>query len=110
MSAVLIGIVNGLREVEGVTEQGPRKGETWKFLSMEISDMVPGHVWSCQVRSDDKDYDKLSTADLKGHKVRTTIVSQSASERKLKDGRTIMQIRSQVTNVRDLGLPDEEEL
>jgi len=109
MAAVLTGIVNGLREVEGVTEQGPRKGETWKFLSMEISDMVPGHVWSCQVRSDDKDYDSLVSTDLKGHKVKVTIVSQSAGERTLKDGKKVMQIRSQVSHVRDLGLPADEE-
>ncbi len=109
MAAVLTGIVNGLREVEGVTGQGPRKGETWKFLSMEISDMVPGHVWSCQVRSDDKDYDTLVGADLKGHKVKVSIVSQSAGERTLKDGKKVMQIRSQVTNVRDLGIPHDEE-
>lgn len=110
MAVILTGILNGIRPVEGVTEQGPRKGETWQFLSMEISDMVPGHVWSCQLRSDDKQYEEIKNADLKGHKVRVMIASQSASERQLKNGQTVMQIRTQVTNVKDLGIPDDDEM
>ena len=47
--------------------------------------------------------------DLVEHKVKVTIKSQSAAERSLPDGRKIMQIRSQVTNVRDLGVYDEDE-
>jgi hypothetical protein len=109
MAVILTGIVNGMRPVQGVTEQGPRKGETWEFLSLEISDMVPGHVWSCQIRSDDKDYATLAQAELKGHKVKCTIMSQTASERTLKDSRTVMQIRTTITNVRDLGIPQDED-
>jgi hypothetical protein len=109
MAAILTGIVNGVREVEGTTEQGPRKGEQWKFLSMEINDIRFGHVWSCQLRADDKQYDEVLRADLKDHKVKVTVSSQSASERKLKDGRTVMQIRSQITNVKDLGVPEDDD-
>ena len=43
-------------------------------------------------------------------KVRVMIASQSASERQLKNGQTVMQIRTQVTNVKDLGIPDDEDL
>jgi hypothetical protein len=109
MAAILTGIVLSTREVEGVTENGPRKGEAWRFLSMEINDIRFGHVWSCQLRADDDQYDQVANASLKGHKVKVTIVSQSAGERTLKDGRKIMQIRSQITNVRDEGVPQDED-
>ncbi len=109
MTAILTGIVQGVREVEGTVKDGPRKGESWKFLSIEVSDTRFGHVWSCQLRHDDEQYDQVIGADLIGHKIKVTIKSQSAGERQLQDGRKIMQIRSQVTNLRDLGTPDDEE-
>jgi hypothetical protein len=110
MAATLTGIVLGMREVEGVVKEGPRKGETWKFLSMEINDTRFGHAWSCQLRHDDPQYDQVLGSDLAGHKVKVTIKAQSAGPRELADGRKLMQIRSQVTNVRDLGvLSDDEE-
>ncbi len=109
MAATLTGIVRSMREVEGVTQEGPRKGQTWRFLSLEISDPRYGHVWSCQLRDDDPHFSTLVGSDLVEHKVKVTVKSQSAAERTLQDGRKIMQIRSQVTNVRDLGLFDDEE-
>ena len=109
MAATLTGVVQGVREVEGTVKDGPRKGESWKFLSLDINDTRFGHVWSCQLRHDDEQYPHLVAGELVGHKVRVLIKSQSASERELKDGRKIMQIRSQVTKVRDLGLPTDDE-
>ena len=109
MAAMLTGIVQGVREVEGTVKDGPRKGESWKFLSIEVSDTRFGHVWSCQLRHDDEQYDQVLGSDLVGHKVKVTIKAQSAGERQLQDGRKVMQIRSQVTNLRDLGTPDDEE-
>ena len=109
MAATLTGIVQGLRSVEGVVQEGKRKGEKWEFLSIEINDTRYGHIWSCQVRSDDEQYAQLQGADLINHKVKVTIRSQSAGPRDLADGRKIMQIRSQITNVRDLGLPKDDE-
>lgn len=109
MAAVLTGIVRSMREVEGITQEGPRKGQAWRFLSIEISDPRYGHVWSCQLRDDDKQFTDLAGSDLVEHQVKVTVKSQSASERSLPDGRKIMQIRSQVTNVRDLGMFDEDE-
>ena len=109
MAAILTGIILGMREVEGTVKQGPRQGEEWKFLSLEINDTRYGHVWSCQLRHDDPQYGTISQEDLSGHKVKVTVKAQSAAPRKLADGREVMQIRSQVTNVRDLGLPEDEE-
>lgn len=109
MAAVLTGVVRSQREVEGVTQDGPRKGQTWRFLSLEISDPRYGHVFSCQLRDDDEHYGQMVGADLTEHKVKVTIKAQSANERTLPDARKIMQIRSQVTNVRDLGLYDDDE-
>jgi hypothetical protein len=109
MAATLTGIVQGLRLVEGTVQEGKRKGEKWEFFSMEINDTRYGHIWSCQVRSDDEQYSTLSANELVGHKVKVTIRSQSAGPRDLADGRKVMQIRSQVTNLRDLGLPKDDE-
>lgn len=119
MALVLTGIMSGMRPVGGVIEEGKRKGEEWRFLSMEIIDTRYGKVYSCQLRDDDpqfKDFvsGKDLAQDLTGHNVRVTIKSMSAGERELVDKatgqtRTILQIRSQVTNVRDLGMPDDGE-
>lgn len=124
MALVLTGIVNGMRPVAGTTKSGDRQGQEWQFLSMEITDTRYGKVYSCQLRDDDPQYKdfvevtsgnggKLKT-DLTGHKVRVTIKGQSASEREITDKssdqvRMIMQIRSQLTNIRDLGIPEEDE-
>ncbi|GHO52184.1 hypothetical protein [Ktedonobacter robiniae] len=109
MAAILTGILMNKRVVSGVTESGPRKGDEWHFLSMEINDMRFGHVWSCQMRGDDPQYDQVLNGDLVGHKVKVTVAAQTAGERKLKDGRTVMQIRSQVTNLKDLGVPEDDD-
>ncbi len=119
MSLVLIGIVQGIRPVQGVVESGERKGQKWSFLSLEIVDPLRGNIYSCQMRDRDPQFaelvdgGKLKT-DLSGHKVKVTIISQSAGKREIEDKitgevREIIQIRSQITNLRDLGLPDEDE-
>lgn len=109
MAAILTGIVLNQRPLSGVIEEGPRAGEEWRFLSMEINDMRFGRVWSCQVRGDDPQHDDLVGMELVGHKVKVTVSAQTAGERKLKDGRKIMQIRSQITNLKDLGVPQDED-
>lgn len=131
MAAILTGILVGMRPVGGVIDEGPRKGEKWNFISMEISDPRFGKVWSCQMRSNDVQFSKLVeartvtdnskqvekyvlTQDYTGHKVKVTIVGQTAGEREIEDkqtgnSRTIIQIRTQVTNFRDLGIPEDEE-
>jgi len=121
MALVLTGMVRGMRPVGGVVRDGERKGEEWKFLSMEIVDPRYGNTYSCQLRDKDVDFDKFVskdgkaiTSDLTGHKVKVTIVSMNAGEREIEDKntkevKTILQIRTQITNVRDLGLPDDDE-
>ena len=121
MSLVLTGVVTGMRPVGGTVEDGPRKGEKWNFLSMEIVDTRFGKVYSCQLRSEDAQYKEfvgqdnklVSSKDLTDHKVRVTVKAQSAAEREIDDKatnekRTIMQIRSQITKIEDLGFPDDE--
>lgn len=119
MALVLTGIMNGMRPVGGVIEEGKRKGEEWRFLSMEIIDPRYGKVYSCQLRDDDPQYSKFVNGkdlalDLSGHKVKVTIKSMSAGEREIVDRSTgetrmVLQIRSQVTNIRDLGQPEDDE-
>ncbi len=119
MSLVLTGVVNGMRPVGGVVQQGERKGDTWQFLSLEIVDAKYGNVYSCQLRDKDVQFGEIVVdgklkQDYTGHKVRVTIRSLSASEREIVDkntgeARSLLQIRAQVTNIRDLGIPDDED-
>ncbi len=126
MAAILTGLVKGIRPVEGIVEQGKRKGETWKFISIEITDTMTGTVWSCQLREEDEQFaEYMAGADLKAnklakdkdltnHKVKARIVAQSAGEREIEDKgtntkRIILQIRTTITNIRDLGIPKDDE-
>ena len=52
--------------------------------------------------------------ELAGHKVKVTVMSITAGEREIEDKstkevKTILQIRTQITNVRDMGLPSDDE-
>jgi hypothetical protein len=129
MAAILTGIMTGMRVVGGQMTEGKRRGEQWVMLSMEISD--GRNVWSCQLGEEDKqfvDFVELKgfvenddgkmvpeaelKIDLTDHKVKATIKSQTAGEREIGQNgnkRKIMQIRTRVTNVRDLGIPEDED-
>lgn len=119
MSLVLTGIVNGARPVAGTVQQGDRKGEEWKFLSMEIVDPRYGKVYSCQMRENDPQFKELVNGDkmakeLTGHKVKCSIMGITAGQRDIEDKgtgeqKTIIQIRTQITNVKDLGVPEEDD-
>jgi hypothetical protein len=119
MSLVLTGIVNGARPVAGMVQSGERQGEEWKFLSMEIVDPRYGKIYSCQLRDKDPQFNELVAGDklkseLAGHKVKVTVMGITAGQREIEDKdtgerKTIIQVRTQITNVRDLGLPEDEE-
>lgn len=108
MSTILIGICKYNRTIEGEYKTGKRQGDHWEFLSLEIVDTTTGYVWSCQVPSEDSSYQNVPDNELKGHKVRARITSQTAAPRDLPDGSKRMQIRSQLTAFEDLGLPQDE--
>jgi hypothetical protein len=107
--AMLTGNVKSVRVVDGTYKTGKRQGEEWEFLALEIIDGGTGAIWSCQLASEDSSYAQASKGDLVGHKVRCKIVSQSAGPRALPDGREVMQIRSQVRKVEDMGVVDANE-
>jgi hypothetical protein len=107
--AILTGNVKSARIVEGEYKTGKRQGEEWEFLALEITDTVTGFIWSCQLASEDGSYINVKKEQLVGHKVRCKVASQSAGERELPDGRKIMQIRSQVRKLEDLGEADLNE-
>ncbi len=107
--ALLKGKVKSMREIEGTYKSGNRQGEEWRFLSLEIIDTTSGHVWSCQLASEDEKYTEVVRGSLVNHQVKVTVMGQTASERDLQNGQKVMQIRSQVTNVRDLGLPQDDD-
>ncbi len=109
MAVTIVGNVKFNRTVEGVYQNGSRKGEQWEFLSLDIVDTMTGFVWSCQLPSEDPSYTNTPDNSLKGHKVKAKITSQTAAERQLPNGSTRMQIRSQISALEDLGLPVDEE-
>lgn len=119
MSLVLTGIVNGCRPVAGTVQQGERKGEEWKFLSLEICDNSVGRVYSCQLRDKDVQFKELVNGDkmvkeLTGYKVKVRVTGITAGNREIEDKdtgemKTIIQMRCQVTNIRDLGIPSDED-
>src|SRR5260370_21293995 len=55
MSFILEGTINGMRPVGGKVEKGKNAGSYWHFLSMEVCDSRFGQVYSCQVRTSEKD-------------------------------------------------------
>lgn len=103
--AQLTGTVKSMRVVNGEYKSGKRQGEQWEFLSIEIIDEDSGAVWSCQMSSDDEAYEQVTqVGTLAKHKVAVVVMGQTASERELPNKAKVMQIRTQITDIRDLGL------
>ena len=109
MAVTITGICKYNKVMEGTYQEGKRKGESWEFLSLELVDRNTGFVWSCQLPQEDASYKHTPDNSLKGHIIKAKITSQTASERQLPNGKTVMQIRSQLTKLEDLGEPDDDE-
>ena len=128
----LKGLVEGIRPVTGEYAEGKRQGEKWHFLSMEIKDTSYGQIYSCQLPEDDPSYQEYIEAkgneralskDLKGHVVKVTVRKVTAGERVLRqrvfkangeknigyEEQAVPVVRCQVTNIRDLGLPKDDD-
>jgi len=133
MSFILEGTINGMRPVSGKVEKGKNAGSYWHFLSMEVCDSRYGQVYSCQVRTSEKDlfpkFVKVGPGkdkdgnnvevgslvqDLTGHNVKLLVKGASAGERTVGDKatgaeETILQVRFYVAGVKDLGLPKTDD-
>jgi hypothetical protein len=133
MSFILEGTINGMRPVSGKVEKGKNAGSYWHFLSMEVCDSRFGQVYSCQVRTTEKDLfhtfvkvgpgkDKDGNAvevgslvqDLTGHTVKLLVKGVSAGERTVGDkatgtDETILQVRLYVAGLKDLGVPKTDD-
>lgn len=120
MALVLTGVVQGMRPVDGEFKDGRNKGEKWQFLSFEIADSLYGRVYSCQMRDNDPQYKEYVSGDgkllndLTDHRVKVNVKNASAGEREIEDKdsgqkRVILQVRMQVTKVRDLGPAEDED-
>jgi hypothetical protein len=119
MAMVLTGILHGMRPVGNKEDGEHAAGEKWQFLSMEIGDTRFSQIYSCQMSDRDPQYKKLFDGknllvDYTGHQVKVTIRSLQATERHIEDKdtgevRTVLQTRIRVTNLRDLGVPEDEE-
>ena len=107
--AMLTATVKSQRVVSGEYKTGKRQGEEWEFLSLELIDVGSGFIWNCQLPSEDDTYRDATADSLVGHRVKVKVTSQTAGQRDLPDGSKKMQIRSQVTNLRDMGIPKEDE-
>ena len=103
--AILSGNVKSMRVVEGTYKTGKRQGVGFEFLALEIVDEHSGAIWSCQMDSQDEQYEQVARGDnsLVKHKVEVVVMGQTAGERELPSGQRVMQIRSQVTEIQDKG-------
>jgi len=103
--AILSGNVKSMRVVEGAYKTGKRQGVGFEFLALEIVDEHSGAIWSCQMDSQDEQYEQVARGDnsLVKHKVEVVVMGQTAGERELPSGQRVMQIRSQITEVQDKG-------
>jgi len=104
MGAVLTGIVRSSRVIGA-------EDDSYQFLALDIV-TERGVAYVCQV------WDIEQISDLVGHygdkplldhRVKVTLLNYSIGTRKFKDGSSAPQVRFRISNVRDLGLPDEEE-
>ncbi len=107
--AQLTGKVKSMRLITGKYKKGKRQGEDWEFLSFEIIDDDSGLIWSCQLPSEDEGFQDVKDGDsLVKHVVVVTVMGQTAGEREVgEEGNKhkIMQVRSQITDLVDKGLP-----
>lgn len=133
MSFILEGTINGMRPVSGEVTQGKNAGSFWHFVSMEVCDSRFGQVYSCQIRTTEKDlfskFVKIGPGtdkngkkveagtlaqDLTGHNVKLLIKGVSGGERTIGDKangneETIIQVRFYVAGLKDLGLPKTDD-
>ena len=123
MAIVFRGLVTGMRAVgnpAGVGKDGKQHaaGEAWRMLSMELAD--GRGVYSCQLSDRDPQYKEFVDAngklsnDLTDHKVKATVRAIVPYIREIKDESgnvldTVPAVRIRVTNVRDEGLPSDDE-
>ena len=135
MSFILEGTINGMRPVSGQVEKGKNAGSFWHFVSMEVCDSRFGQVYSCQIRTTEKDlfgkFVKVGPGkdkdgkpveqvgslvqDLTGHNVKLLIKGVSGGIRTLPGNgkeaqdEEIIQVRFYVAGLKDLGLPKTDD-
>jgi len=99
----LIGIVKSGRPIFA-------DDKSYSFIAMDIN-TSRGDTYACQMWDNDPTFVQLGPVveSLVGHKVRVSVVSASIGQRKNKDGSKSDQVRFRITNVRDMGLPPEDE-
>lgn len=126
MALVLTGIMQGMRPVGNKADADIAAGEAWQFLSMHVNDMRYGE-YDVQLADKDPQYKQFFDGknllqDWTGHKVKMTVRSVEPKtreiEREIKDPQTgnkvkikeqVPVLRIRVTNLRDLGLSEDEE-
>lgn len=98
----LIGFVTSARDI---TSQDGSFG----FLAIDIV-TERGATYACQVWDKDPEYVRLGpvVASLVDHKVQVSVLGMSVGKRTMKDKSEQLQARFRITNIRDLGLQQED--
>src|SRR5436309_14680176 len=83
--ALLSGNVKSMRVVEGAYKSGKRQGVGFEFLAIEIVDEHSGAIWSCQMDSQDEQYEQVARGSnsLVKHKVEVVVMGQRSEERRV---------------------------
>jgi len=102
MAFKLTGIVTSARPI--VAEDN-----SYGFYAMNLA-LQRGGFAECQVWNNDPLFKLLVEGgeSLLNHKVKASVVTYSAGERKMKDGSVQPQARFRINKVEDLGLPSDE--
>ena len=97
----LTGVVKAARHIED-------KNGKYEFLTFDIV-TVMGVTYACQMWSDDPQFVPLASTltNYVSHRVTVNIVDWSLSRREV-NGKSLMQARFRIGNLRDLGLMQED--
>lgn len=102
MGCKLVGIVTNARAIVDPNGQ-------YQFYAIDLATMYGTKV-ACQVSGNDPQYQRLFDAgeQLMYHKVQVSVLNYSTSIWRQQDGTERPQLRLRVTNIRDLGLPQDD--
>jgi hypothetical protein len=98
----LTGFVTSARDI--TSQDG-----SFSFLAIDIV-TERGATYACQIWEKDPEYLRLGpvVSSLVDHKVQVSVLSMNVGKRVMKDRSEQLQARFRITNVRDLGLPQED--
>ena len=102
MAFKLVGIVTSARPIVA-------DDNSYGFYAMNLA-LSRGGFAECQVWNNDPLFQQLFDGGEKllNHKIKVSVATYSAAERKMKDGSVKPQARFRISKVEDLGIPQDE--